>query len=238
MSAMKRSIRCVSAVGCLSVLFAAGIVFATENVQPKQLWVSASITIDAQGRASIEDLVGAKGALAEVVRAEITNASYLPASREGKPVASKMELRARVMLTPVDGDDYAVKLDAISLAPLLRRATPPRYPIGMAQRNLSGHVTLELTIGADGRVIRAEAVDATDPVFSKEVLAVVKGWRFESSSVDGSNFEYVVTLPIWFQASKHQTPPEFVCRRDERRPRWKQQSKPDCLDLLLITFVR
>ena len=96
--------------------------------------------------------------MAEVVRAEITNASYLPASREGKPVASKMELRARVMLTPVDGDDYAVKLDAISLAPLLRRATPPRYPIGMAQRNLSGHVTLELTIGADGRVIRAEAV--------------------------------------------------------------------------------
>lgn len=169
--------------------------------------------------------------MAEVVRAEITNASYLPASRESKPVASKMEVRARVMPTPVDGDDYAVKLDAISLAPLLRRATPPRYPIGMAQRNLSGHVTLELTIGADGRVIRTEAVDAADPVFSKEVLAVAKGWRFEPSSVDGGNFEYVVTLPVWFQASKHQTPPEFVCRRDERRPRWKQQSKPDCLDL-------
>ncbi len=182
------------------------------------------------------NIAGTNGAVADAVHAELSKAAYLPASSNGKPVASKMHVAARVVLTPEGGDKYSITVDEISLTPLLRTAMPPRYPVGMAARDESGYVTLELTIRADGRVIRAKAVDATHPALSKEVLTVARGWRFAPSSVDGSEFEYVVTQPVWFQASARHARPEFVCQLDERRPRWLKQANGGCLDMMTITF--
>lgn len=232
---MNPAARYLSIVVCLFASGAAGPVFAGGKASPGRLWVGAPITIDAEGRASVGRLVGAKGPLAEVARAQLSEASYVPASKDGEPVASRMYASAAIVLTLLSGGDYAVKVENIAVAPVLRIASPPLYPIESARRGQSGYVTLELTVGADGRVIRAVTVDATNALFSKAVLAVTSRWRFESSSVDASNFEYDATLPVWFQGNKSDKPPTFVCRWDERRPRWKHQVEGGCLDALIIT---
>jgi TonB family protein len=217
-------------------LLAAGSVVAGDLAQPKQLWVSAPITIDAAGNASIGKIKGASGGLAAVLKARLEKEKYVAASRDGTAVASQMHIAARAGLTPSGGDDYSITLDSIVVAPLLRKAGPPRYPLGMARNGLSGYVTLALTVAADGKVIRAHSVDASDAFFSKEVLAVAKRWRFESASVDGSKFEYEVTLPIVFNASQQRQSPKFSCRLDARAPRWSKQTEGVCLDLLEITL--
>jgi TonB family protein len=184
----------------------------------------------------VGDIVGAKGALAEVVRTELTKARYVPATSAGMPIASRTRVDARIVLVPVGGDDYTVKFDDIRLAPDWLAGPPPRYPIGRARTNNSGHVTLELTLGGDGRVRNVVAVEASDPAFAKEALAVAKWWRFEPSGAEDARFEYVVTQPIWFKASRSERPPEFHCRWDQRRPKWEQQVEGGCLDLLTVSI--
>lgn len=233
---MMRSGRLLGALACMSGLLAAGNSVAGDPVQPKQLWVSAPITIDAAGKPLIGKIKGAVGGLATVLKAMLEKEKYVAASRDGTAVAGKMNVAAHVVLTPIRGDDYAITLDNIVVAPLLRKANPPRYPLGMARSGLSGYVAVELTVAADGKVIRARSVDASDAAFSREVLAVAKSWRFESASVDGSEFEYGVTLPILFSASQQRQTPKVSCRLDPRAPRWSKQTEGVCLDLLEITL--
>jgi len=198
------------------------------------LWVSAPITIDAEGSALIGKIKGADGGLATVLKAMLEKEKYVAANRDGTAVAGKMNVSAHAVLTPTRADDYAITLNNIVVAPLLRRADPPRYPLGMARSGVSGHVTLALTVASDGKVIRAHSVNASDASFSKEVLAVAERWRFESASVDGSNFEYEVTLPIFFNASTQRQSHKFSCGLDMRGPRWIKQTEGVCLDLLEI----
>lgn len=54
----------------------------------------------------------------------------------------------------------------------------PAYPAAARRRGLGGTVTVELTVGRDGRVVSAEILQSSHEWFRRAVLPVVERWHF------------------------------------------------------------
>ncbi len=61
----------------------------------------------------------------------------------------------------------------------------PRYPEAAVKARISGHVTLEFTIGEHG-VQDIVVIDSSDPVFDEEAIASVRMWRYFARTSDGT----------------------------------------------------
>lgn len=237
---MKRSGRLIWAGGCLSALAAAGIAFANEDARPRQLWVNAPITVDAEGRASIGKIDGAQGPLAQAAHEQLIKARYLPARRNGVAVASSTHLTATMVLTPVEGDKYSIGLGAITLAPLSMKIAPPSYPVEMVRRGRSGFVELRLRIGIDGKVTVLRTVAASDAAFEKVAVESVEHWLFVPQTVEGVPTDFEVSQSFWFSGeskrrrAEFEGLPTFLCDMNESSPRWEKQV--GCLNRMEIGF--
>lgn len=61
----------------------------------------------------------------------------------------------------------------------------PVYPASAKNAGVEGHVVLVYDVSADGRVINARVVEASDPVFRAAALQAVRSWRFKAPVRDG-----------------------------------------------------
>ena len=61
----------------------------------------------------------------------------------------------------------------------------PRYPEAAVKARISGHVTLEWTIGEHGAQ-DILVVESSDPVFNEEAIATVRVWRYFVLASDGT----------------------------------------------------
>jgi len=197
----------------------------------KRIWVKAPITVEADGRAVIGEITGAKEALTNAVRELLSKARYVPARRNGVAVASSTLARAEIVLTPAEGDRFAIGLGDIHLGTHAKKAFPPRYPDDMARHNKSGSVELRLRVGADGKVTVLRTVAATNSAFEEAAIKSVKGWRMEPQLIEGIPAEVEVSQPFLFRAHPKaaEVEPVFQCAWDESRPRWENQ-RVGCLD--------
>ena len=59
----------------------------------------------------------------------------------------------------------------------------PVYPADMLAANLSGMVTVGLTLHNDGSVSGARIIKSSHPAFEKDVVATVNQWRFKPWTV-------------------------------------------------------
>ncbi len=66
-----------------------------------------------------------------------------------------------------------------------RLVVAPDYPYRARVSGEHGEVTVELTVGSDGRVSEAAVVSSEPPqVFDQAALAAVQQWRFDARTVD------------------------------------------------------
>ena len=203
--------------------------------KPKQVWIDAPIMIGADGTASIGELKGATGALSEAAREALARARYLPARRDGSPVASGTHVTAILVLTPAGADDYSISLKDINLAPAGLTVAPPRYPVDMVRGNRSGDVELRLRIGVDGKPVYLRTVSSSHQAFEKAAIASMKQWKFEPQQVAGQPVEVEVSQPVrFFPRGQPPAAPSFECAWDEARPRWEKQT--GCLNAVEVFF--
>ncbi|MEO8100684.1 MAG: energy transducer TonB [Acidobacteriota bacterium] len=73
----------------------------------------------------------------------------------------------------------------ISTPPLLVSGPPPAYPADAPPLRSVVIIHLRIRIGADGRVIEAEALDATDPVLGALAVDAVKEWMYRPRYENG-----------------------------------------------------
>lgn len=59
----------------------------------------------------------------------------------------------------------------------------PAYPADMLATNLSGMVTVGLTLHSDGSVSGARIIKSSHPAFEKDAVAIVNQWRFKPWTV-------------------------------------------------------
>jgi TonB family protein len=72
----------------------------------------------------------------------------------------------------------------------VRTKVEPQYPATAKQMNISGHVKLEATISADGRVVSTRVVGGS-PFLVNAALDALKQWRFEPASRESTEiFEF------------------------------------------------
>ncbi len=76
--------------------------------------------------------------------------------------------------------------DAVDDPPRATRRVPPSYPPAARKRGVTGFVTFELTIGADGRVQHARIKAAEPPgVFDEAARQVIERWAFTPGTYQG-----------------------------------------------------
>ena len=100
--------------------------------------------------------------------------------KEGKPM--KFKVRAPFNF-PVEEDEGAAANNAPK--PALRHAAQPVYPESLAAAGTVGGAILELTIGADGRVSRANVLRSSHTEFANSAQAAVLLWNFAPAEKDG-----------------------------------------------------
>ncbi len=84
------------------------------------------------------------------------------------------------------GRDLVMTEDAVDAPPRPTRRVAPAYPPGARRRGQTGHVTLTLTIGADGRVQSAQVVESEPAgVFDDAARSAVERWSFEPGTYQG-----------------------------------------------------
>ena len=116
-----------------------------------------------QGMVEVEFIIDAHGDVVDTRVTRSTNRGFemaalqavqkwkfTPAERAGRPVAVKVRQTV----------EFALDL-------------PPVYPLDLLLRKVEGSATVDVQIGADGRVIGTELIDATDPAFGRAVEAAV-----------------------------------------------------------------
>ena len=69
--------------------------------------------------------------------------------------------------------------------PRLMVRLAPRSPEAAVKARMSGHVTLEFTIG-EGGVRDIVVIDSSDPIFHEEAIASVGMWRYFAHASDGT----------------------------------------------------
>ncbi|HEY4245614.1 MAG TPA: TonB family protein [Lacunisphaera sp.] len=71
--------------------------------------------------------------------------------------------------------------------PKLVRPIQPIFPYKMSQAGISGEVTVEFSIGPDGKVMDARVLRSSDKEFEASALATVSKWQFTPGQKDGQS---------------------------------------------------
>ena len=211
-------------------LAASAFASAQEAADTMQRPFSAPVTVSATGKATIGELSGVQGQLAEAVRSQLVVLQYVPARRDGVAVDRATHVAGSAVLTPLPDGTFDMRLQGVTLAPKLAALNPPRYPSGQMRHGKDGSVEVAVLVGADGRIKGTRTIASSGGDFEKAVRQAMRQWRFEPNA--GAE-DVEVTIPVWFYVGDNAGLPQFQCELDPRRAHVAGQS--GCLDRLEIT---
>lgn len=187
------------------------------NDGAKALAFTARVSVAADGRAMVSDVVGPKGTLAQVVASRLAGIRFVPAKRNGTPFAAEAPLHGRVVLTPVGTDDYDVSVRDVTTRPFWKSARPPDYPPDRIRAGGPGAVEIRVRVDVQGRVSEVVTVSSTHASFEQSVRRVATQWRFAPQPA-----ETTVVVPVVFgeypSRAAADFKPSFLCVPDETRP--------------------
>lgn len=88
----------------------------------------------------------------------------------------------------------------ITQAARLVKSTRPQYPPSAQRRRMEGWVDVEFTVGVDGDVSNADAVDSNrGQVFNRAAVAAVEQWKFQPAMRNGNPVTSVLRQRIEFK---------------------------------------
>lgn len=112
---------------------------------------------------------------------------------------SPAENQHRAKIEEALGVKHSASPVAGSLQPAqLTSMVRPRYPAVARAAGKEGSVTIAIIIGADGSVMDAKLVDATDPIFVEPAIKAVKQWKFRPAAIDGQPVNISTSVPVVF----------------------------------------
>lgn len=90
------------------------------------------------------------------------------------------------------------------VAPLVRKWTPPVYPVDALKAKIGGRVVTRVVVDEVGNVIAARVLNATDPKLGDAALAAVKLWKFAPARENSKPVYACLDVPLEFDAAKGQ----------------------------------
>lgn len=161
-----------------------------------------------KGRVRLSFQVGVDGKVSDVVVLQSNNPGFdqpayetiqkwvfEPAKRDGKPVATKMQIDLVFALPgmPDDGNEVAtvrqnrktpeaLKVDVVAHPRGIARAV---YPYELLKAKKKGKASAVIMVGEDGKVWMTKVAEATDPAFGMALQAACDMFSFDPAVKDG-----------------------------------------------------
>ncbi|PTX96476.1 energy transducer TonB [Opitutus sp. ER46] len=89
-------------------------------------------------------------------------------------------------------------LASLDQQPVARVRTPPQYPFEMRRAGVTGEVTVDFIVDANGEVQNAYAVKSTQREFEAPAVQAVSKWKFKPGRKGGRNVNTHMQVPIVF----------------------------------------
>lgn len=89
--------------------------------------------------------------------------------------------------------------EEVDVKPVPQRAPAPEYPPQLLAKEVTGVVSVAITIDEKGIVRNCEVIKSTNPDFSTAATKAVRRWRFAPATKGGAAVSCKVTLPIHFR---------------------------------------
>jgi TonB family protein len=157
------------------------------------------VDIDAAGKLNSFAPDGAANpALADALRQELQQLSFVPARWNGTPVAVRTYVTGNYTLEE-RGDEYVMRVAAAEVGPKQVVLDLPKPPLRLMTMNEPGWVRVGFTVGRDGKPRDVLAEDGDGPTeMRRNVRESVMRWRFEPETVDGIPIETYVRVDFTF----------------------------------------
>ncbi|WP_430391758.1 energy transducer TonB [Dyella sp. 20L07] len=173
-----------------------------------QLFVSASVDVDAQGKVMHLDLLPSSDpkfppSLDTLAADTIRQWDFVPASLNGAPAPAHTFVHVTFQLRK-NGNDYDARVRYVGNGPEIDKTLAPKYPSDMIQGGTQAVLTMLVLVHPDGSLsdIHLESVTSTQkrPIneFLHAATIAIKGWHAEPETVAGHAVTTWVRLPVNF----------------------------------------
>lgn len=201
-----------------ALLFCLPAATAAGSDEVSRLSIQAWVDIDADGRIStLEWITELPAALRTAAEAEIKLVEYLPATIDGKPAASRSELRGSLIMSP-SADEVILSIERLRVGAGVNRLFPSSYPDYALRNRTTATVMAEFTVTVDGK---AEDIaiypEQREQDFGEQIRAALARWRFEPERLRNSPVASSLCVPFTFAIAGRPLPPApdpALCRRE------------------------
>lgn len=195
-----------------AVMLAAACCAATAAAkQPKaiDIWLRASIEVDRNGhvvKLDWEQQSEAHDLVAKRLVPVVQGWEFVPATADGKPVATRTGLLVHVVAEPHDDGTVQLRLVDAQTGPMATSLlVPPAYPMEAARRDVSASLMVTVEVAADGSpVIRGMTYESNSTrygeryrkAFIDATTKAVSHWKFLPEVVAGHAVREPVMVPV------------------------------------------
>lgn len=157
------------------------------------------VDIDANGKLnSFEPDGAANPALANALRQQLQQLSFVTARRNGIPTAIRTHVTGSYTLEE-RGDEYAIRVAAAEVGPKQVALDLPRPPLRLMTVNEPGWVRVGFIVGRDGKPRDVLVEDGQGPTeIRRNVRESIMRWRFEPETVGGTPIETYIRVDFTF----------------------------------------
>jgi TonB family protein len=112
-------------------------------------------------------------------------------------VRSRVKASAPVSLASASTKDRLAQLSPDAADALLTNRVEPEYPDAARRSHIQGTVTVDTLVGADGKVLEANALSGS-PQLTEAAAAAVRQWRYKPHVVNGKKVAFRTQVPVTF----------------------------------------
>jgi TonB family protein len=105
-----------------------------------------------------------------------------------------------------------LRISSVVMQTKLVHAVPPKYPEAARKKNIQGVVTLDILIGADGKVKMAKVTDGPKEL-TKAAVSAVKHWQYQPTMLHGKPIEVETSVSLGFKLTKPKAPAKAPTHR-------------------------
>jgi TonB family protein len=128
--------------------------------------------------------------------------SDAPSVKDEAPKSVPVKARLKAKMSPASlaqesGDGRYAQLNTEAADALLTNRVEPDYPDAARRAHIQGTVTVDTVVGADGKVLEANAVNGSSQL-TDAAAAAVRQWRYKPHVVNGKKVPFRTQVPVTF----------------------------------------
>ena len=171
------------------------------------VFLSADVTVDAQGRVQSlqwSEAQGLRALVAQRIDATVRGWQFEPGKINGIPTETRTGLSVRVVASDAPDGDVRLRFAQARTGPAKVMLVPPRYPFSASKSGVSAKFVVTVDVAEDGSVSLFDSTflgnrgERGRAALQAAVEAAVQEWRFVPETVAGHPVTTRLRIPVEF----------------------------------------